>query len=67
MAANINLLKALSDYLVINEKIEPDDFKGIFADHDKEVEYLDAKETIYPGYQKLYEEFESRRVADAVV
>jgi len=63
---NTDLLKTLSDYLVINEKIEPDDFKAIFADYDKDVEYLDAKETIYPGYQKLYNDFESKLVADAV-
>jgi cell division protease FtsH len=52
---NIALIKEMADYLIVNEKIEYKNFIEICQHHDLKVQYLDAKETVYPKYKNLYD------------
>ncbi len=51
---NLPLLQEVSEYLVEHEKIEFEEYKKLFEKHQKKVEYLDAKETIYPSYKERF-------------
>lgn len=54
---NMLLVKDMSDYLIKNEKIDVANFTAIFNKHGKQVEYLDAKETIFPKFRDFYTNF----------
>ncbi len=51
---NESLLIALSEYLIQHEKIEPKEFIELFDKFGIQVEYLDAKETIYPKFETIF-------------
>jgi hypothetical protein len=44
-------------YKCVLEKISNDKFRSLCKENGIECEYLDAKETVYPKFQEVYEEF----------
>ena len=66
LAENKPLLIKLANYLVKNDKIEKDAFISMFKKHGIKVSYLDAKDTLYPPYQRIYKEAKKNltKVAD---
>jgi ATP-dependent Zn protease len=57
LKSKLGLIKDMADHLVKYEKISNEKFKSLCKEHGIECEYLDAKETIYPKYQTLYDRF----------
>lgn len=54
LRSQMPLLKELSDYLIKNEKIDSKDYIPLFKKHGIKVEFLDAKEVVFPDYEKMY-------------
>lgn len=54
---NLPALRDLIDFLIKNEKIEFADYQCILNRHKINVEFLDAKETLFSKFHEIYENF----------
>jgi len=54
---NLPLLKGMTDYLIENEKIDSNNFIALCNQHGVTVEFLDAKETVFPKFRDFYDGF----------